>query len=350
MGGKKAKRREKARLKALVKEHKTHERGSHSAHKHPHEAAHHGKHKPRIGSFGDWYNENYKLLLLLSTIILFLAIGQIGYQVASTGDFIQKGVSLKGGTTITIPTEKSVDKDALQEYLRREFLEADISVRLLTSATKVTGIIIDSDLEKKEDIDLLVEKLDAKIGEKENYDITTIGSSLGKSFFKETLRAVLMAFIFMAIVVFIYFRVPIPSAAIVLCALTDIITTIAIINILGMKVTAAGIAALLMLIGYSVDTDILLSTRVLKSEGNLSMNQKLFKAFKTGITMTLTTAVAVTVALIFVESDALKEIMTILLIGLIADIFYTWMQNAGIIRWYVENIMPRKKAKKQHTE
>jgi preprotein translocase subunit SecF len=40
--------------------------------------------------------------------------------------------------------------------------------------------------------------------------------------------------------------------------------------------------------------------------------------------------------LVFTQSEVLKQIMTILLIGLVVDLINTWIQNAGILRWYVE--------------
>jgi preprotein translocase subunit SecF len=139
----------------------------------------------------------------------------------------------------------------------------------------------------------------------------------------------------MGIVVFIYFRVPVPSIAVILSAFSDIVVTLAVVNVMGIKLSTAGIAAFLMLIGYSVDTDILLSTRVLKrKEGDVL--DRVFKAMKTGLTMSITTLVAVTVALIFTQSIVLKQIMTILIIGLLIDLINTWIQNAGILRWYME--------------
>lgn len=78
-------------------------------------------------------------------------------------------------------------------------------------------------------------------------------------------------------------------------ALSDIVVTVAVINILGIKMGTAGIAALLMLIGYSIDTDIMLTTKVLKRK-DTSIHKAVRKAFKTGMTMTLTTIAAVTVA------------------------------------------------------
>jgi preprotein translocase subunit SecF len=94
--------------------------------------------------------------------------------------------------------------------------------------------------------------------------------------------------------------------------------------------------AFLMMIGYSVDTDILLTTRVLKKKH--SINQEMYDAFKTGITMTLTSLVAVATALIVVYNfqSVLNQIFTILLIGLSFDIINTWTANASIIKWYAE--------------
>jgi len=141
----------------------------------------------------------------------------------------------------------------------------------------------------------------------------------------------------MAIVVFILFRTFIPSIAVILAAFSDIIMTITVVDLLGIPLSTAGIVAFLMLIGYSVDTDILLTSRMLKSkEGNT--NERLFSAFITGITMTLTSITAMAVALVIVynSSEVLRQIFTILLIGLCFDLLNTWTANASILKLYVE--------------
>ena len=50
--------------------------------------------------------------------------------------------------------------------------------------------------------------------------------------------------------------------------------------------------------------------------------------------MTLTTLTVVTVAMFFAKSLILREIMFIIIIGLLVDIINTWIQNVGLIRWY----------------
>ena len=83
-----------------------------------------------------------------------------------------------------------------------------------------------------------------------------IGSALGENFFQQMLTAIITAFVFMSIIVFIYFRVPIPSLAVILSAFADIVGTIAVINISGMKVSTAGIVALLQGIAAVADNNL----------------------------------------------------------------------------------------------
>ena len=141
----------------------------------------------------------------------------------------------------------------------------------------------------------------------------------------------------MAIVVFVSFRTFVPSCAVVLSAFADMVNDPAqMVNVVGISLSLGTTAALLMLIGYSVDSDILLTTRVLKRQGKL--NDKLTGAFHTGIIMTSTTLAAVTMLLIVswaVQVEVVEEISAVLLMGLIFDILNTWLTNVGILKWYV---------------
>ncbi|MBW3000180.1 protein translocase subunit SecF [Candidatus Woesearchaeota archaeon] len=330
---KKRKRREKARIKLLK------ERGVVPA---PEEKVVEKKEapKPKIKGIKGIYENYYKKLLIIPLVLLILAIAQIGYQTATTGDFINKGVSIKGGISLVLLSENfdvPLDAIELEEFLKSNFQDNDVSVRTLAQAGAQTGVIIDIDVQTAEQIKQVLDVLGTKLGElsEENYNIEVTGSSLGESFFRQTIVAVLIAFLFMAIVVFLYFKTVVPSIAVVLAAFSDILITLSIANILGIKISTAGIAAFLMLIGYSVDTDILLTTRILKRKEGTVLSG-VYRAMKTGLTMSFTTIIAVSVALIFSQSLVLKQIMTILLIGLLVDLINTWIQNAGILRWHLE--------------
>ncbi|MBI2558564.1 hypothetical protein HYW20_04530 [Candidatus Woesearchaeota archaeon] len=293
----------------------------------------------------DIYDKRYKLLLIIPFLILFFSLAQIGYQIYKTGDFINKDVSLKGGVTVTIPFDKEVDSNQIYNQIKSKFQSNDIAIRTLRSTGSVVGLIVEADIEgnDKAQVQNLLQAIENSLKidlSKVDYGIEIIGSSLGASFFKESLIALAVAFLFMGLVVLIYFRTFIPSVAIILAAFSDMVVALAVINIMNIRVGTAGIAAFLMLIGYSVDTDILLSVRVLKRKEGTVMD-RIVSSIKTGMTETITAIVAVTVAMLATQSEVIRQIMLILLIGLIADIFNTWIQNVGLLRIYIE-----KKAKK----
>src|SRR3989344_8291923 len=51
---------------------------------------------------GNWYDRNYKLILLPPILLLAVCLIYIGFFYSQHGDFIYKDASLSGGTTITI--------------------------------------------------------------------------------------------------------------------------------------------------------------------------------------------------------------------------------------------------------
>jgi len=282
------------------------------------------------------YDRHYKKLMLLSFLVLLACMASLVVGYAQTGEWVEKGVSLKGGITMTIPISSPVDIHQLEDSLTTAYPRADISIREISERGVATALIVEA-------ADIPVEDLEAGLTsfgiplESGEYSVESMGSALGQQFFSQTIKALIYAFIAMAVVVFITFRSIVPSAFVVLAAVSDIISTIAVLNLMGWKMNVAGIAALLMLIGYSVDTDILLTTKVLKRKGEGgTIFQRTIGAMRTGLTMTLTALAASGIAIIFTQSDMIKQIMIIVAIGLTFDMFYTWFQNAGILRWYLE--------------
>jgi preprotein translocase subunit SecF len=333
------------------------------------------------------YHDHYKLLMLFTFGLLLVSLLVIGHTYLKTGDVIYKGVSLSGGVTMTVSTQglEPTDVRVLEEKLAAEFPQRDIQVREISDLGTQQGITIEAAAPQssREAMDLLAKQILATTGIPDVADRASIevtGSSLGEAFFGQTLKAVLIAFVFMGLVVFLYFgdslfhkigvgllslaeatfiwysggwvftvlaiigslillflfvKYSIPSTAVILAAFSTICFTVAVVDLMQMRISTAGIAAFLMLIGYSVDTDILLSTRVLKSSGG-TVYERIVSTVKTGLTMTATTFFAALVTLFFTQSDVIREIMTIIVIGIIADVFYTWVQNSGILRWYLE--------------
>ncbi len=277
-----------------------------------------------------FYMENYKKIMLIPIITLVIALVLIGVKVVKTGDFIDKDVSLRGGITATISLNQDVDIDALEKAI-----PVKSNIRKLTDPTsgKNIGIMVEvSDIPLKNLQPILEKQINIKLTN-ENFSVEETGPALGDTFYRGLVKALLISFLLMGLAVIISFRMAIPSVAVIFAAFADIAITLAIVNTAGMELSTAGIVAFLFLTGYSVDTDILLTTRVLKSNEG-SVFSRMVRAAKTGLTMTATTMAVMTVGIIFSTSPVFKEMFTILLIGLCIDICTTYLTNTGILFWY----------------
>ncbi len=282
----------------------------------------------------NWYDKYYKIMLIIPVIMVILSLVYIFSFYGKTGEFINKDVSLKGGTTITINGD--IDSADFEEALRA--IVPDVSFKDLSDLRtgKKIALIIESD-STPEKLKGAVESVLSYNLTDDNSSIEFTGSTLSGNFYRQLVIALFISFILMSIVIFIMFRSFIPSIAVIFAAFSDIVMPLALLDYFGVKISAAGIAAFLMLIGYSVDTDILLTTRALKKRDG-TLNQRIYGAFKTGVFMTTTALVAVLPAFFIVTGlpDSFRQIFLILALGLFADIINTWLTNASIIKWYCE--------------
>ncbi len=266
------------------------------------------------------FDRHWKKWLWIPIVLLILAIGVIAFNIATTGSFMKKDIELTGGKSITLEVS-SADLDAIKAELPGS------TVRLTSGVVKNLIVEIPFEADEQEAIDI-ASKHSVVQGEP---SFRTIGPSIGNVFFSQALTAMILAFVFMAFVVFMLFRSIVPSTIVVLAAATDMIVTIAILSIIDVALSLPVIAALLTLIGYSVDTDLLLTTELLKgSHSELSAGVK--RAMKTGLTLTLTTLIALSAMYLIAGSIVIEQIALVLIIGLVIDIPTTWMTNTGVLR------------------
>ena len=283
----------------------------------------------------EFYHKNHRKLLLIPRAMVVIALVLIFVQYQKTGDIALKDVSLSGGITATVYSDKVVDVEDLEAYLNKNVGESSVRVLSEFGSSKPLGLIVETaDLDDK----LLESELEKYLGfelTQNNLSMEIVGSGLGQSFYRQMLIAILFSFILMAVVVFVTYRTVIPSLAVVFAAFMDIIVTLAIVNLIGIKLSAAGISAFLLLIGYSIDTDILQTTRVLKRKEGTPFD-RMKSSVKTGLTMTLAAIVALTAGYFISTSFVMKEMFSIIIIGLLVDIIATYLMNSSILLSYAE--------------
>jgi len=275
-----------------------------------------------------------KKMVAIPLIILLISFAIITYTQVTVDSPVSLGTDFKGGTVIKITTDEA------EEELTAKFAAYPIAHIRDTGGVNEKSIEFGpmSELQKDELIAMFKEEYGS-------YELQDTSPLFGQESQRQAVRAVILAFMLMAIVVFVVFRTFVPSFAVVLSAFSDIVIAVACMDIIRMELSLGTVAALLMLIGYSVDSDILLTRNLLHKKGDL--NEKVRTAMKTGITMTATTISAIFAMFIvsssihlfsshFAPIPMLRDISLVLLFGLTMDLLNTWLLNAGILRWYME--------------
>ncbi|MBI5228003.1 hypothetical protein HY988_05430 [Candidatus Micrarchaeota archaeon] len=171
----------------------------------------------------------------------------------------------------------------------------------------------------------------------ESISVQSVSPVLSANFIQKAINVVILSAILSVIFVFLFFRSIVPSAAVLTGALADVTIALGAMGLLGIPLTLQSFSALLMLIAFSLDTDILLTTRVLKRKGDLRENA--YDAMKTGLTMSVMAVVAfgaLFVLAIMTHIPTYYEISAVALAGLFGDMFATWGINGVMILHFAE--------------
>lgn len=163
-----------------------------------------------------------------------------------------------------------------------------------------------------------------------------LGPTLGRYFLSQLVWVIIAAFILVSIAVLFIFRSIVPGFTVVFGAANDMIIALGAMGLLGIPLGTASIGGLLMIIGYSIDTDVLASYRILKTQGG-TPEERAHSAMKTGLTMTATAIVSFSVLFIvstFTYVPTYYEVAGVALCGLVGDIFTTWLGNTPLMLMY----------------
>lgn len=275
----------------------------------------------------DYEEYSNKQLLVIPLSVLALALLVIAVWFVTTGSPVILGIEFVGGTELRVTPNESVSSP--QQELNTAFATEPSSVQSVPSQDSY----IVSFRGEGTDTDALTQQ-----AEEAGFTVQSssqISPSFGQGAQKTALLGMLIAFIAMSLVIFGLFRTAVPSLAVVASAFSDIMIPLALMNLLGIELTLGTIAALLMLLGYSVDSDMLLNDYVVRRGGNFY--DAVYEAMDTGLTMTTTSLISMAVLAVgatLLGIPLLQEIGIVIGLGLLVDVMNTYMMNVSLLRWY----------------
>lgn len=246
-------------------------------------------------------------------------------------DFTAELETLK--TEITSILNPLVEKDMLTQndisFISHSRNKEDLKQGLSESLTLAhTNFYNQINLIVKKELNL---EQDAKIQTRE------IAPTLGKDFVKTSIKVGIVAFVLIISIILLFFKEIVPSILIIFAVVFDVLAALTGMILFKIPLSLTTLPGLLMLIGYAVDTNILLTARVLKEKGDYVF-EAANRSLKTGLTMTTTTVTTVILMLVisyFTQMFVIFEIAAILLCGLLGDLIATWLFNTPSLLIYV---------------
>lgn len=180
--------------------------------------------------------------------------------------------------------------------------------------------------------------LSSEFGIQGEYSIPKeMGSIITDRYKGEAINAVIGAVIAMAVVLFIAIRHFTTVGGILTVIGLDLLGILGGMTILGIPLGLASMAGILLLLGYGVNTNILLTDHVLRRVGG-TPRDRAADAMGTGVIMSTTSASAMLALNIITTSPALYQLSAVMVIGILVDMMNTWLLNAGLVTHHAERM------------
>jgi len=175
------------------------------------------------------------------------------------------------------------------------------------------------------------------------YSVEEISPTLSKLFIDKVINMVFFSVLLAFAVILLIFKQPLPCLIVLSGATADIVMSMGAMGLFGIPLSLTSFAALMMMAGLSLDTDMMLTIKTLKrTEG--TPRDRAYDAFKTGFAMTSTVMAGFGILFILgviTRIQAYYQIGAIGVIGLIGDLIMTWGFNAVLALWYAEGKFPK---------
>lgn len=291
------------------------------------------------------------------TVFVSIAIFIIGL-----GSFIIKGgfdlgIDFAGGKKMRIAIDQSQKTDA--EKLRQVFFNVQTSVVITNVGVESSQEYFLSFQEEKNASADIKAALDAKFG-KGKWTLMGddfVGPKIGKEFQKIAVQASIISFILLLIYIGFRFEMKFGVAAII-ALLHDVLLTLGIISLFNFKFDTNILAAILTLIGFSVNDTIVIFDRIREEGGTVKnanknaylmlINKSIVKTMSRSIITTITVMLATIILVIFGGED-LRPMCIIFFAGLVFGSYSTiFIASPVLVLW--EKIFSEDKKNKIKTK
>ncbi|MEO3947114.1 protein translocase subunit SecF [Gorillibacterium sp. CAU 1737] len=202
------------------------------------------------------YNFHFNFMKHSKKFMLFSIIVTLLGVVFLFTEGLNRGVDFKAGTTLDINVGASVDKAKAEELITA----AGLSHGVITPGGERVSIRFDKVLSEAE-VAKVKDGFIAAYGKDVSLEENTVDTSLAQELARKAIYAVLIASVFISVYVWIRFEWRFAVSSIV-SLLHDAFFTISIFSIFHLEVNLTFVAAILTIVGYSINDTIVIFDRI----------------------------------------------------------------------------------------
>ncbi len=289
-----------------------------------------------------------KFKVAITISLLLIAAGIISLVIQGGPKL---GIEFKGGTSIQLAFKKGIDVGELRKVLSSSKLFKDAKIQTFGGTNKRFIIYTKKSTSSttKSIEEQLKKVLDKQFaGQYTILEVNMVGPKIGKEFRDKGLEAIILSLI--AILIYISIRFQYRFAVGAIAALFhDVLITVGFLSIFGYEFTLDVVAAILTIIGYSVNDTIVIFDRIREK---VKTNRKLsnVEAINRGISETLSrtiltagTTLFVVLALFIFGGHALKGMSFALLVGIVSGTYSSIFIASPILLLFKGQLIPEKK-------
>ncbi|WP_028309421.1 protein translocase subunit SecF [Desulfitibacter alkalitolerans] len=283
-----------------------------------------------------------KLWFLMSLIIIIPGLISLMFQ------GLNLGIDFAGGTKVMVKFSQEVSSEDIREVLSEHNLG-----RSTIQASENNQFIIRTPILTEQENTQVVNALREKLGDMQILSNESVGSVVSAELQEKAIIALLIATVLMVVYITIRFELSFALSAIT-ALFHDILITLSIFSIFQIEINISFVAAILTIIGYSINDTIVIFDRIrenlefrqketLSELVNKSIHQNLVRSIFTSLT-----SVAVLLALLIFGGDTTRVFALAMIIGFISGTYSSiciaspvWLELKK--RWFVNDRRKKKK-------
>ena len=247
--------------------------------------------------------KNYKLFFSVSIIFLIIGIGSMltrGFNL---------GIDFTGGSIMDLNFKREVTVAEVRDVLKEKDLGNSV-IQLETTdgtATKAKAVLIRTGVINDAQRRAVMNDLKTKLGDFDIQRVENVGATIGGELIQQAIMAIMLSWVLMIAYITLRFEFRFAIAAII-ALIIDVTVTLSYFSILHMEMDSSFVAALLTVVGYSINGTIVIFDRIRENLKTIRRNEKLSDMIDNSIWSTMTRS-------LYTSGTSLFAIVSIFLFG-----------------------------------